>query len=158
MQNKSEDWRHSMDFAIEVTVGAQVYGRLTPKGVKDAIEKGEPVVVDVTKPDPEHPLFSLHISTDQKTLQPSYVTLYSPGAGQPVSMSCVEFELMWRMYERGRNKLVAAVGVKKNKVIGLPPVRYEKVVAPGAGAGASLENDKISDSDPGPYQALEQVP
>ena len=158
MQNKSEDWRHSMDFAIEVNVGAQVYGRLTPKGVKDAIEKGEPVVVDATKTDPEHPLFSLHISTDQKTLQPSYVTLYSPGAGQPVSMSCVEFELMWRMYERGRNKLVAAVGAKKNKVIGLPPIRYEVDKKVVADAGLSLENDKISETDPGPFQALDQVP
>jgi len=135
MQNKSKDWRTQMDFEIEVTVGAQVYGRLTPKGVKDAIKKGEAVSVPVEEK-AETPLFSLNIQTDPKTLQPSYVVLYSPGAGAPVSMSCVEFELLYRMYERGRNKLVAAVGPKKDKSV----------------------EPKVIEAAPGPFEALEEVP
>ena len=124
-----------MDFEIEVTVGAQVYGRLTPKGVKDAIKKGEAVSVPVEEK-AESPLFSLNIQTDPKTLQPSCVVIYSPGAGAPISLSCVEFELLYRMYERGRNKLVAAVGGSKK----------DKPVEPKVEAA------------PGPFEALQDVP
>ena len=121
-----------MDYDIEVNVGAQAYGRLTSKGIKDAIKKGESVPVE----EKTEPLFSLQIQTDPKTLQPSYVVIYSPGAGAPISLSCVEFELLMRMYERGRNKLVAAVGPKKDKSV----------------------EPKVVEAAPGPFEALEEVP
>ena len=120
-----------MDYDIEVNVGANVYGRFTPKGVETAKSEGESVAQEEKQADPA--LFSLTITTDQKTLQPQYVSFYSPVTGQPVSMSCVEFELLWRMYWRGRNKLVQAFGATKKKirrpakaaVIGLPPVHEQ---------------------------------
>lgn len=118
-----KDWRHQMDYAIEVNVCAQVYGRLTDKGSKAAKEQGEPVaeieVQDGQDTKKEPVLYSLQISTDQK-MQPQYVTIYSPVAGKPLSMSCVEFELLMRMYQRGSSRLKASLALNKKEKVQVP--------------------------------------
>jgi len=121
MDRKSKDWRRQMEFEIEVNVGAQVYGRLTEKGVKVAKDKGEAVKIEDIAG--ALSVFSLQISTDQKTLQPVGVMIYLPTAGTPIHMSCVEFELLVRMYERGRVRLVQAVG--QSKKVSKKPDQFE---------------------------------
>ncbi len=142
---KSKDWRHRMEYQIEVNVGAQVYGQLTKKGIQVAKDAGEPVAEQAVETadeasvgkETEPILFSLQIATNQKTLAPEYVTIYSPLTGKPVSMSCVEFELLMRMYHRGRARLEALAGGKKAKAKLMEPSPVVPAEGPAADIGAT---------------------